>query len=156
MKSKTVAQSRITLAQVMGPTDANTLGNVHGGIIMKICDEAGAMAAVRHAGGTVVTVTVDSMQFLSPVHVGNLMIVDACVTWVGRTSIETRVTVRAEKVATGAITHTNTAYFVYVALDKDGKPKPVPEIIPETEEEIAAFKNGELRRKLRLQLAEAD
>jgi len=156
MKSKTVAQSRITLAQVMGPTDANTLGNVHGGIIMKICDEAGAMAAVRHAGGIVVTVTVDSMRFHSPVHVGNLMIVDACVTWVGRTSIETRVTVRAEQVATGKVTHTNTAYFVYVALGKDGRPTEVPQVVPETEDEIAAFKNGELRRKLRLQLAEAD
>lgn len=144
------------MAQVMGPTDANTLGNVHGGIIMKICDEAGAMAAVRHAGCTVVTVTVDSMRFLSPVHVGNLMIVDACVTWVGRTSIETRVTVRAEKVATGKVTHTNTAYFVYVAIGKDGRPTEVPKIVPETDEEIAAFKNGELRRKLRLQLAEAD
>lgn len=140
----------------MGPTDANTLGNVHGGIIMKICDEAGAMAAVRHAGGTVVTVTVDSMRFHSPVHVGNLMIVDACVTWVGRTSIETRVTVRAEKVATGKVTHTNTAYFVYVALGKDGKPTEVPKVVPETEDEIAAFKNGELRRKLRLQLDEAN
>ena len=156
MKSKTVAQSRITLAQVMGPTDANTLGNVHGGIIMKICDEAGAMAAVRHAGGTVVTVTVDSMRFHSPVHVGNLVFVDASVTWVGRTSIETRVTVRAENVATGEVTYTNTAYFVYVALGKDGRPTEVPTIVPETEEEIAAFRNGELRRKLRLQLAEAD
>ena len=156
MKSKTVAQSRITLAQVMGPTDANTLGNVHGGIIMKICDEAGAMAAVRHAGGTVVTIAVDSMRFHSPVHVGNLMIVDACVTWVGRTSIETRVTVRAEKVATGKVTHTNTAYFVYVALGKDGRTTEVPQIVPETEEEIAAYKNGELRRQLRLQLDEAN
>ncbi len=156
MKSKTVEQSRITLAQVMGPTDANTLGNVHGGIIMKICDEAGAMAAARHAGGIVVTVTVDSMRFHSPVHVGNLMIVDACVTWVGRTSIETRVTVRAEQVATGKVTHTNTVYFVYVALGKDGRPTEVPKVVPETEEEIAAFKNGELRRNLRMQLAEAD
>ena len=122
MESKTVSQSRITLAQVMGPTDANTLGNVHGGIIMKICDEAGGMAAVRHAGVPAVTVTVDSMRFLSPVHIGNIMFVDACVTWVGRTSIETRVTVRAENVRTGDVTHTNTAYFVYVALGKDGRP----------------------------------
>lgn len=156
MKSKTVAESRITLAQVMGPTDANTLGNVHGGIIMKICDEAGAMAAVRHAGCSVVTVAVDSMRFHSPVHVGELMSVEACVTWVGRTSIETRVTVRAEEVITGEITHTNTAYFVYVALCDEGRPTEVPKIVPETEEEISAFENGELRRKLRLQLAEAD
>ncbi|MFT5195855.1 MAG: acyl-CoA hydrolase [Cellvibrionaceae bacterium] len=156
MKSKTVAQSKITLAQVMGPTDANTLGNVHGGIIMKICDEAGAMAAVRHAGRPVVTVTVDSMRFHSPVHVGNLMFVDACVTWIGRTSIETRVTVRAENVATGKTTHTNTAYFVYVALGEDGRPMEVPRITPETAEEISAYEKGELRRKLRLQLAEAN
>lgn len=156
MEGKTVAQSRVTLAQVMGPTDANTLGNVHGGIIMKICDEAGAMAAVRHAGRAVVTVTVDSMRFLSPVHIGNIMFVDACVTWVGRTSIETRVEVRAENVRTGEITHTNTAYFVYVALGKDGKPMEVPRLIPETDEEKEIFEKGYLRRNLRLQLAEAD
>ncbi|MEM9776294.1 MAG: acyl-CoA thioesterase [Chloroflexota bacterium] len=153
MKGKTVADSRITLAQVMGPTDANTMGNVHGGMIMKICDEAGGMAAVRHAGKAAVTVTVDSMRFHSPVHVGNIMFVDACVTWVGRTSIETKVTVRAENVRTGEITHTNTAYFVYVALDEDGRPSEVPPLIPETEEEKNAYSKGEIRRELRLQLA---
>ncbi|MEM8857348.1 MAG: acyl-CoA thioesterase [Chloroflexota bacterium] len=156
MEGKTVAQSRITLAQVMGPTDANTMGNVHGGIIMKICDEAGGMAAVRHAGKAAVTVTVDSMRFHSPVHVGNIMFVDACVTWVGRTSIETRVTVRAENVRTGEVTHTNTAYFVYVALDDSGKPALVPPLIPETEEEQDAYDKGIIRRNLRLQLAEVD
>ncbi len=156
MESKTVSDSRITLAQVMGPTDANTHGNVHGGIIMKICDEAGAMAAVRHAGRSVVTVTVDSMTFLSPVHVGNLMFVDACVTWVGRTSIETRVTVRAENVVTGEVTHTNTAYFVYVGLDKDGRPVEVPRLEPETDEEKEIFEKGYLRRNLRLQMSQAN
>ncbi len=132
------------------------MGNVHGGIIMKICDEAGGMAAVRHAGRPAVTVTVDSMRFLSPVHIGNIMFVDACVTWVGRTSIETRVQVRAENVRTGQVTHTNTAYFVYVALGEDGKPIEVPRLIPETDEEKEIFEKGYLRRKLRLELEQAN
>lgn len=117
MDGKRPSDSQITLTQLMGPTDANTLGNVHGGFIMKLCDEAGGMAATKHARRPAVTVTVDSMGFHSPVHIGNLMTVRAEVTWVGRTSMETRVVVTAENVISGAVTHTNTAYFVYVALD---------------------------------------
>lgn len=153
---KSAAQSKLSLTQVMGPTDANSLGNVHGGVLMKLCDEAGGMAAIRYAGRPAVTVAVDSMAFHSPVHVGDLVTFEAVVTWVGRTSIETRVTVTAEQVITGQITHTNTAYYVYVALGNDGRPTPVPPIICETEAEKAAYARAEARRQLRLQMAAID
>lgn len=151
MSGKRVAESRVALTQAMGPTEANVLGNVHGGIIMKLCDEAGGMAAIKHARLPVVTVTVDSMSFLSPVHIGNLMTVTAEVTWTGTTSIETRVVVLAEDLLTGKVTHTNTAFFVYVALDENGRPTPVPPLICESEDEIRRCREAEERRARRLQ-----
>jgi acyl-CoA hydrolase len=150
MEGKAIRESRVTLTQVMGPTDANILGNVHGGLIMKLCDEAGGMAAVKHARRPVVTVTVDSMSFLSPVHIGDLVTVEAEVTWVGRTSMETRVVVTAENVLTGEVTHTNTAFFVYVALDENGRPVPVPPLTCETEQEQQRCRQAEERRQMRL------
>lgn len=151
MEGKTPADSQIILTQVMGPANANTLGNVHGGLIMKLCDEAGGMAATKHARHPSVTVTVDSMNFHSPVHIGDLMTVKAAVTWVGRTSMETRVVVTAEDVISGVVTHTNTAYFVYVALDENGRPVQVPPLICETEEDKARFERAAQRQALRLQ-----
>lgn len=156
MQGKRVEESRVILTQSMGPTEANVLGNVHGGIIMKLCDEAGGMAAIKHARLPVVTVTVDSMSFLSPVHIGNLMTVTAEVTWTGTTSIETRVVVAAENLLTGEVTHTNTAYFVYVALGENGRPTPVPPLICETEEEKRRCREAEERRAKRLQRAQKD
>lgn len=150
MEGKAIRESRVTLTQVMGPTDANILGNVHGGLIMKLCDEAGGMAAVKHARRPVVTVTVDSMSFLSPIHIGDLVTVEAEVTWVGRTSMETRVVVTAENVLTGEVTHTNTAFFVYVALDENGRPVPVLPLICETEQEQQRYRQAEERRQMRL------
>lgn len=156
MEGKRPSDSQITLTQLMGPTNANTLGNVHGGFIMKLCDEAGGMAATKHARNPAVTVTVDSMNFHSPVQIGNLMTVRAEVTWVGRTSMETRVVVTAENVITGAVTHTNTAYFVYVALDGNRCPVPVPPLILETEEEKARFERAAQRQALRLKQRHQD
>ena len=151
MEGKSVSQSRVTLTQVMGPGHANTLGNVHGGVIMKLCDEAGGMAAIRHARRPAVTIVVDSMAFHSPVHIGNFVTVSAEVTWTGRTSMETRVVVTAEDVITGETTHTNTAYFVYVALDENGRPTPVPTLICETDEEQERYERAAARQKYRLQ-----
>ena len=156
MQGKPVRASRVTLTQLMGPTEANVLGNVHGGLIMKLCDEAGGMAAVKHARRPVVTVTVDSMTFLSPIHIGNLVTVQAEVTWTGHTSMETRVVVTAEDVLTGEVTHTNTAYFVYVALDENGRPYPAPPLICETEEERLRCRQAENRRQERLQRRHKD
>jgi len=151
MEGKTPQQSQVVLTQVMGPAQANVLGNIHGGLIMKLCDEAGGMAAIKHARRPVVTVVVDSMSFHSPVHIGNLVTVNAEVTWVGRTSMETRAVVTAENVLTGEVTHTNTAYFVYVALDENGRPVPVPPLMCETEEDKARFERGAQRQAYRLQ-----
>lgn len=151
MNGRTARETHITLTQLMGPADANTQGNVHGGILMKLCDEAGGMAATRYARRPVVTVTVDSMAFHSPVHIGNLVTVEAEVTWVGRTSLETRVVVKAENVLTGQVTHTNTAYFVYVALDENGRPTQVPPLVLETDEDKQRFARAEQRRQRRLE-----
>lgn len=151
MEGKRVSESRVTLTQLMGPGHANPLGNVHGGILMQLCDEAGGMAATRHARRPAVTVVVDSMAFHSPVQVGNLVTVSAEVTWVGRTSMETRVLVNAEDVLTGEITHTNTAYFVYVALDEEGKPTPVPPLICESQEEKDRYERAAARQEYRLE-----
>ncbi|MCP4361875.1 MAG: acyl-CoA thioesterase [Chloroflexi bacterium] len=151
MDGKTPGETRVTLTQVMGSGNANTLGNVHGGVIMKLCDEAGGMAAAKHARRPSVTVAVDSMHFLSPVHIGNLMTVTAEISWVGRSSMETRVVVTAEDVITGAVTHTNTAFYVYVALGEDGRATPVPPLICTTDKEKARFERGSQRQAYRLQ-----
>lgn len=151
MEDKNSSESRVTLTQLMGPGSANTLGNVHGGYIMKLCDEAGGMCASKFARHPAVTVAVDSMTFHSPVHIGNLVTVTAEVTWTGRTSMETRVVVLAEDVISGEVTHTNTAYFVYVALGDDGRPTPVPHILCLTEDEKARYERAAARQQYRLQ-----
>jgi acyl-CoA hydrolase len=156
LEGKTISQSRVTLTQLMGPGHANTMGNVHGGHIMKVCDEAGGMAAIKHARRPVVTVTVDSMAFHSPVQIGDLLTVTAEVTWVGRTSMETRVVVTAENVLSGRVTHTNTAYFVYVGLDEDGRPASVPPLICETDEDKARFERAAARQAYRLQMRQQE
>lgn len=151
MKAKSMDDSRVVLAQPMGVTEANTLGNVHGGTIMKLCDEAGAFAAMKHAQRPVVTVAVDSMSFHSPVSIGDLLTVRAEVTWTGRTSMETRLVVSAENLLAGTVTHTNTAYFVYVALDEDGRPAAVPPLVLDTEEARRLFEDGAQRQARRLE-----
>ncbi len=156
MEGKSASESRVTLTQVMGPQHANSLGNVHGGMIMKLCDEAGGMAAAKHARRPSVTVAVDSMSFHSPVHIGNLMTVSAEVTWTGRSSMETRVVVTAENVISGKVTHTNTAYYVYVALGENGRPIEVPQLICVTEEEKKRLARAAARQDLRLRLREQE
>ena len=138
----------------MGPGSANTLGNVHGGYVMKLCDEAGGMAASKHARRQVVTVAVDSMTFHSPVQIGNLMTVTAEITWTGRSSMETKVVVTAEDVLTGATVHTNSAYFVYVALDSAGRPTEVSPLLIETEEDQARMNRAAIRQAYRLKTRE--
>lgn len=125
-QSKRIADSRFTLSALMGPQDTNSHGNVHGGVIMKMVDEAGAIVAMRHANRQVVTVAVDSMTFMEPIYVGNLVLCRAELTYVGRTSMETRVEVVTENLVRGTSILANTAYVVYVALDADGHPTEVP------------------------------
>ena len=134
----------------MQPQDANLYGNVHGGYVMKLMDEAGASAAIRHARQPVVTVAVDQMHFREPIHIGDLLTVTAGLTHVGRTSIEVRVEVQAENLVTRQVKHTNTAYFVYVALDADGRPAPVPPLRLDSDAERRQADEAEKRQAYRL------
>lgn len=151
MQGKRVKDSLVTLSQLMLPQDANPMGNVHGGVITKLADEAGGLCAIRHAQRMVVTVAIDSMTFHSPVHVGDLVSLNASITWVGRSSIEVSVKVTAENPLTGQQTHTNSAHFVYVALDENGRPAEVPPLLLETEEEHRRWAEGEARQRHRLE-----
>ena len=147
---KPVSASRVTLSQLMHPEHANLLGNVHGGWIMKLVDEAGALACMRHAQRKVVTVAIDSMTFRQPIKIGDLVILNAEVSYTGRTSMEAEVQVLAENPITAERTHTNTAYLVYVALDDDGKPTSVPPLKAETEDEIRKMEKAKERQEHRL------
>jgi acyl-CoA hydrolase len=147
---KTPHASRISIAQLMQPEHANNLGNVHGGWIMKLMDEAGALACMRHAQKRVVTVAVDSLVFREPIKIGDLIILNAEVTYAGRTSMEAEVQVIAENPVSGERTHTNNAYLVYVALDDNGKPCSVPELILETEEEAKRMEQAKKRQAYRI------
>lgn len=148
---KTIAESRVTISLMMSPHDTNGLGNVHGGVIMKLVDEAGGLAAMRHAQAPVVTVVVDSMTFMQPIYVGNFVMFNAELTYVGRTSMEVRVEVIAENPLTGEKRLSNTAYLVYVALDRDGKPTPVLPLIYTTPEENRRAQQAQDRQTYRKQ-----
>ena len=149
-EGKPPAASHITLAQLMGPPEANLQGNVHGGHIMRLMDEAGAAAAMRHANRPVVTVAVDQVLFLEPIHIGDLVTVEADVTYVGRSSMETRLIVKAQNLLTGQQSHTNTAYFVYVALDEHGRPVAVPPLVVVSDLERAEWQAAQERQAYRL------
>jgi len=148
--SKSMSASQISIAQLMLPEHANNLGNVHGGWIMKLVDEAGALACMRHAQRRVVTVAIDQMVFRQPIRIGDLVSLKAEVTYTGRTSMEAEVQVTAEDPITGECTHTNTAYLVYVALDRNGKPAPVPALVAETDEEKQRMQQARVRQEYRL------
>ena len=141
--------SEISLNQLMLPEHANALGNVHGGVIMKMVDEAGAIAAMRHARTPCVTIAIDSMTFKQPVHVGQLMVCQARVTYVGRSSIEVQVLVHAENLLTREVTHTNSAYVVYVSLGPDGKGTTATPLLLETEEDHRLANEGAERQRRR-------
>ena len=134
----------------MLPVDANPMGNVHGGTILKLVDTAAAVAALRHARTNIVSASIDRMDFYRPVYVGDLLILKACVNYVGRTSIEVGVRIEAENLKTGKVTHTGSSYVTYVALDEKGRPTPVPQAIPETAEEKRRWREGKERREQRL------
>ena len=150
LPGKTSRAYRINISQLMQPQHANSYGNVHGGWIMKLVDEAGALAGMRHAQQRVVTVAVDQMTFRQPIRLGDLVTLTAEISCVGSTSMETEVHVVAENPITGVRTHTNTAYVVYVALDKEGEPVVVPPLIPETESDHERMEAGKKRQVHRL------
>jgi acyl-CoA hydrolase len=131
------------------PTDANVIGNVFGGAIMKYMDEIAAIVAWRHAGKNVVTASIDRMNFYAPVYVGNLLILKASVNYVGTTSMEIGVRIEAQDPSTREGAHTGSCYLTYVALDEKGRPTPIPKLLPVTAAEKRRFKEALARRKLR-------
>lgn len=149
LRGKRPSESEMTTARLMMPTDANVLGNVFGGAIMRYMDEIAAIVAWRHAGKNVVTASVDRMNFYAPVYVGNLLILKASVNYVGTTSMEIGVRIEAQDPTTRLGAHTSSCYLTYVALDGKGKPTPIPPLIVSTPEEKRRFKQALARRRLR-------
>ncbi|MEP6463453.1 MAG: acyl-CoA thioesterase [Frankiaceae bacterium] len=149
---KRPSAGRTTLAQIMGGTDTNLHGNIHGGVIMRIVDNAGGATAARHSGGRAVTASMDEMAFLIPVRVGDLVTAVAQVNWAGRTSMEVGVRVTTERwdQAGQPPVHVASAYLVYVAIDEAGHPRPVPPLVPETAVERHRLSEAEIRRESRL------
>ncbi len=152
---KTVAESRVELTQLMEATDVNIAGTVHGGVVMRLVDTAAGLAAIKHAGGLAVTVAIDEMTFLEPVHIGDLLILRATVNDVGTTSMECGVRVEAHDPVTGTMRHANSAYLVFVAVDDEGNPRSVPPLLVETEDERRRQREAKLRRQRRLAHKEA-
>ena len=150
MEGKPVRESASEYSEFALPTDANNWGNLLGGRVMHLVDLAGAMAAMRHARKPVVTASVDSLHFLQPVHIGELIILHSSVNRVFRTSMEVGVRVLAENLMTGVQLHTCSAYLTFVALDEKGKAIAVPPVIPETEEEQKRYLQAGERREYRL------
>ena len=150
MEPRPPSHSLSVMTRWMGPTDANTAGNVHGGHIMRMCDEVAGIAAIRHCGSPVVTAGMDRMTFEHPVLVGNLVTVRACVNAAWRTSMEVGVRVESENIRTGECLHTSTAYLTMVALDEDGRPTEVAPLAPETPEEQRRQREAQVRRDNRL------
>ncbi|WP_374103062.1 acyl-CoA thioesterase [Streptomyces sp. B93] len=151
LPGKPTSASRTTLSHIMTHSDTNLLGTVHGGVIMKLVDDAAGAVAGRHSGGPAVTASMDEMAFLEPVRVGDLVHVKAQVNWTGRTSMEVGVRVLAERWNESAPpTQVGSAYLVFAAVDADGKPRRVPPVLPETERDKRRFQEAQIRRTHRL------
>lgn len=155
MQAKAVRESISEYSELALPNDANGLGNVLGGKVMHLVDLAGAMAAIRHARRPVVTVSVDRLHFLQPVHIGDLIVLRSSVNRVFRTSMEVGVKVMTEKLLTGEKRHTCSAYLTFVALDDHGNPVAAVPVVPETEEEQRRYREAGERREYRLAMRKA-
>src|SRR3954449_6036795 len=150
MEPKPASDSEAVLVKWMGIGDANSAGFVHGGIVMKLCDEVAGIAAIRHCRSRVVTAAMDRMTFILPVNVGELVTCTAKVNAAWRTSMEVGVRVEAENPRTGERRHTNSAYLTMVAVDENGRPTDVPQLISETDEQRGREAEAQVRRRNRL------
>jgi len=150
VEAKPAHDSEAVLVRWMSIIDANSAGFVHGGIVMKLCDEAAGIAAVKHSRSRVVTAAIDRMTFLDPVHVGQLLTFKAKVNAVWRSSMEVGVRVEAETPLTGEVRHTSTAYLTMVVLDEHGEPTIAPPLLAESPEEQRRMREAEVRRRNRL------
>jgi uncharacterized protein (TIGR00369 family) len=137
------------MSQLMLPEDANPWGNVHGGSIMKLVDSAAGVVATRHCRTRVVTARIDSMNFLRPVYIGNVVTLKAAVNDTGHTSLEVGVRVEAENLTSGETWHVGSAYLVFVSLDERGNPLPVPPLVAESPDEIRRRREAQDRRQRR-------
>jgi acyl-CoA hydrolase len=147
--SKTPSESWLATARLMMPTDANVLGNVFGGAIMRYMDEVAAIVAWRHAGRNCVTASIDRMNFWKPVYVGNVLILRAAVNYVGETSMEIGVRIEAQDTSSGKVTHTGSCYLTYVAIDENRRPVPIPKLRLTSAVERRRCREAVTRRKLR-------
>lgn len=150
---KPVRESKAEYSEFALPNDANPLGNLLGGKVMHLVDLAGAISAIRHARRQVVTASIDSMRFLHPIHIGQVIRLLSSVNRVFHTSLEVGVKVLVEDLLTGQIKHTSSAYLTFVAIDEAGNRVPLPPVIPETEEEIRRYEEAGHRREYRLRTA---
>jgi len=150
-----VAQSQVSMTQLMAPQDANLIGNVFGGVVLAAVDRIAYVCATRHAGRPCVTASFDQVDFRSPIQIGEVVTLSASVNTVGRTSMEVGVRVEAEPVTGGDSRHTNSCYVTMVALDPEGRPCPVPKLEVRTEDEYRRHRDAEERREARLRLAES-
>ena len=143
---------RVSLGVVMSAREANLLGNIHGGEIVKLADSTAGVVAQRHGGGPAVTAALDEMAFLEPVHVGDIVRTYAQVNWAGRSSMEIGVRVETQPwtEASTETLHVASAYFVFVAIDEHGRSRPVPPLAPETDKELRRMREAEIRRAHRL------
>jgi len=146
MDPRPAAVTQVSLVEWMGVGDANNAGFVHGGTVMKLCDEAAGIAAIKHSRSRVVTAAMDRMTFLTPVHVGELLTLKAAVNAVWRTSMEVGVRVEAENPRTGEVRHTNTAYLTMVAVDDEGRPVHVQPLEVASPEEQRREREAQVRR----------
>jgi len=153
---KPVSDSRHESSELMMPQDANNLGHVFGGVILSMMDKVAAIAAFRHSRRSVVTVSIDRVDFREPIHMGDLVIMKASVNFVGHTSMEVGVRVEAEDLLSGARRHTNSCYLTFVAIDRNGRPLEVPELRPETPDELRRFEAARERRRRRLEERKAE
>ena len=149
MKTKTVKKTHVIMHELILPNDTNLLGNVLGGRVMHLMDMCAAMSAYKHARTAVVTASVDRLDFLAPVKMGEIMILKSSVNYTGKSSMEVGVRIESENPKTGNIYHTSSAYLTLVSLDENGKPKRVDEIKPENDIEISRFKEGKIRHEER-------
>ena len=147
--SRPMSYSRSELTQLAMPHMQNVLGDLFGGQIMAMVDQAAAVAAIRHAGGAAVTASIDRVDFREAIPIGALVTCTASVDYVGNSSMDITVEVYAETVSTGDRRHTHTAHVVFVAIDEQRKPRRVPRLIPESEEEQARFERARLYREKR-------
>jgi len=154
--TKSVHESQHETSELMMPEHANNMGHVFGGVILSMMDKCAAIAAFRHSRASVVTASIDRVDFREPIHLGDLVVMKASVNYVGTSSMEVGVRVEAEDLMTGRRRHTNSCYLTFVAVDRNGRPIEVPALRPETEDEVRRNLAAQERRRRRLEERQAE